>query len=619
MRHMFTVLIASLMLVGTTADATAKLSKQQIEELDGYVTRFAETTDAEAKHALLLVRGATADANARKALLALEGDEDARTRLGAKLSLALAGDKAAVGRAAKELLAQGADFGLLRWALAPLDDKLELEIVKAILKEGNPDQVTGTYRYLVSTYGDLFALAVAGLQSEHEATRQVVARDMLAAGREDVLPHLEKILAAKDEQIRYEATQLAGEFSKRASARVAAKKVLEAAANGGSARVRELAARRLVAMRDTAGAATLLKVASESPTPETVGGILTFLLEHDVYPKPAELEQWLTSDHPETKLRAYQLTAAAKDSKFTDALLKMHSSTEFGDRLIATHSLGYTKDARAATPLTSSLFEANEQIRLAAADGLVVLGHASTLGALERSLKGEKHPEVKLRVVDAVGAVGGKDALQLLRFQSRNNDPAFKLRTVEAIRTIGLKDGASVLDMFLKDRNVDVRWRAFLATLELDTKLGENHFGSIFRNPPAGFVLDLLELPAAPRDLAINYLLKNGAGSARDAAIAVAKANGNDDALYAIVQSSTADLSTRRDLVQYFGARGAKKDLMVLESLARGSDPTLARLAAWMLTRHPSASLEASFRGYLTARDETLRAIAAYGLATVWR
>jgi len=38
-----------------------------------------------------------------------------------------------------------------------------------------------------------------------------------------------------------------------------------------------------------------------------------------------------------------------------------------------------------------------------------------------------------------------------------------------------------------------------------------------------------------------------------------------------------------------------------------------------MLTRHPSKGLEASYRGYLGSKDETLRAIALYGLATIWR
>ena len=59
-------------------------------------------------------------------------------------------------------------------------------------------------------------------------------------------------------------------------------------------------------------------------------------------------------------------------------------------------------------------------------------------------------------------------------------------------------------------------------------------------------------------------------------------------------------------------------DIAVLEKIARGKNPSLAHRAAWMLTRHPSKSLEASYRGYLASKDEVLKAIAAYGLATVW-
>ena len=69
------------------------------------------------------------------------------------------------------------------------------------------------------------------------------------------------------------------------------------------------------------------------------------------------------------------------------------------------------------------------------------------------------------------------------------------------------------------------------------------------------------------------------------------------------------------------GAQGhpvPARDLATLQRLARGKDPSMARLSAWMLTRHPSAGLEASYRGYLASKDEVLNAIAAYGLATVW-
>lgn len=618
-RRAVTAMVTAFLLM-SSATASAKLSKQQREELQGYVTKLQAVQDPEAQQAVLYLRGILADKAAQKEIAALKSNEDARTRLAATIALLLAGEKKADEAVAAEIEAQGGAYGLLRMSVAPVEDRAEAEVLKELLDGAKPELRQEVFRYLAEQRGDLFELLAGALEDKDPTVRAAAAQALVAARRFDVLGAAQKLLTAKDEGVRQEALNLVVAFSRHDKAVDDAKKALQIAAKDKSAAIRERAARRLLELKEASAAKVLLDVAGAKEKPEETAAILDFLVDHDAKPKFAEVEKWLASENASVKLRAHQLAAASGDKKFVDKLLEMYGSTEFDDRLLAVQSLGRSSDPRALTPLQSSLFEMRDDIRLAAAQSLREYAKPAALAPLGRALDGEKNKDIKLAVIDAIGAVGGKDALQVLRFQVTNSDIDHKKRVIEAIRAMKLKEGAKALDVLLRDRNTDVQWKAFLAALSLDEAVAKPSFASVFRNPPSGFMDDLAKLDPARRKTIYTYLLKEGSGSVREKVAEQAMETGEFEAvLYDLALDSAVDSSLRRTLIHHFGNRGSAKDLAVLERIARGKDPSMARQAAWMLTRHPSKGLEASYRGYLASKDETLNAIAAYGLATVWR
>lgn len=608
-------------LLGFAPDLSAKISKKQKEELTGYVEKSAASQDPETRQAILLVRGAVADSKSKKELKALESDEDARTRLAASLAMVFAGDRKAPIRVAEEITRQGGAYGLLRTMVAPLDDADEKKVVEALLSGAKDGVRNDVYRYLAEQRSPtLFDLALKGLESSDPKTRGAAAQALVSAERSDALAKIAPLSKAKDEGVRKEALQIILAFSDSPETIVDAKKHLVTATQDASAKIREPAAIRLLELGDASGLPVMLSIAKAEEKPAGVAAVLGKLLDADAKPKFADVEQWLASEDPTVKLRANQLAAASGDAKFIGQLVEMYGSTEFDDRLIAVKSIGYADDKRATNVLTQSLFEARNDIRTAAAEGLVEYANPATLPALKRALTGERDKKIKLTVVDAIGAIGGADALQILRFQVTSNDLETKKRIIEAIRATGMKKGAKALEVLLRDRNNDVQWRAFLAALALDQSVAKPMFATVFRNPPGDFMDDVDELDAPLRKVVYRYLLEETSGSMRSKAAANTMRRGEfDDVLYEIVQSSTADTSLRRDIIHHLGNRANKKDLIVLERVARGKSPSLARAAAWMLTRHPDKSLEASYRGYLSSKDEALRAIAALGLVTVWQ
>jgi HEAT repeat protein len=618
--HRFTAILSVFIITAFAWPATARLSKKQREELEGYAEKFAETKDPEARAAVTLLRGLVADRKERKKLEALKSDDDARVRLNAGLALVLAGDRKAPAYVAEEIGKQGGAFGLLRSAVAPLPDDDEEKIVRALLDGAKPNLTGEVFRYLAGQRGELFDIVIEALESDTASTRSVAAKSIVDAGRSDILKTTSGLLGDKDEGVRKEALHIVLAFSKEEQHVADAKKQLKKALSDDSAKIREAAARRLVELKDDSAAKTLLALANDAEEASEKAAILSFLVEHDVSPSMKDVEPFLGSEDAGVATRAHQLAAATNDEKFIGTLVDKYGSTEFDDRILAVRSVGYSDDPRALNVLQSSLFEARRDIRAAAAEGLVEYARPSGLGALKRALQGERDREIKLTVIEAIGAAGGKGALQILRFQVTNNDPEFKKQTIRAIRDVGLPKGAKALDVLLRDRNKEVQWQAFLATLALQPSAAKPMFDKVFRNPPKNFLDDIDELDSAERKLVYEYLLDDAGGTVRSRAAERAMERGQfGDKLYALATSVAVDSSLRRDLIYHFGNRAEKMDVAVLERIARGKDPSLAHLAAWMLTRHPSKSLEASYRGYLASKDGTLRAIAAYGLATVWK
>ncbi len=612
--------VAILFVAGAAGDASAKISKKQKEELEGYAAKIAETSDSEAKQALLYVKGAVADSKTRKELEGFRSDENKKVSLGAHVALVLAGDKKADDALAAELATRGRVYDTLRMSIAPLPDAMEDDVIEKLLESKEAGVRPDTLRYLAEQRGELFEIIESALVGKDEALRKDAGEALVSARRTDVFDTLKKALGSKDDGVRRSALETVLGFSKLPNPDPEAAKLLLVATKDKSPSIREEAARRLVEMGDASGVPVLLEIAEGKPKPEETAEVLAFVVAHEGKASRAAVEKWMKGENAAAKQQAYALVAASKDAKLLDELIEMHRSTEFDDRLLAVRTMGLTRDAKASKALQKSLFEQRDDIRKAAAEGLRAYGKPDALPSLERALGLERNDEIKLVIIDAIGAAGGDDALQLLRFQVTNNDVEYKKHVIEAIRATGLKGGAKALDVLLRDRNTEVQWRAFLAAMSLDPAVAKPQFKNIFRNPAPGFLLDVDELDSAQRKLVYDHLLAEGLGSVREKVVRrVMHDPAYDDVLYELALASATDSSLRKDLVHHFGNRANKKDILVLERIARGPNKTLARLAAWMLTRHPSPSLEASYRGYLASKDPVLSAIAAYGLATVWR
>lgn len=618
------LLVTLLLVVGTglvASTADARISRKLAEELTGHLEALSSETDNEAQQAVALARGLVQGKKGREALLEKRKSENRGVRVAAGMASMLAGDRKADEFVVKELVADAALLRTLEERVSVLPDATESKVLKGLVESGKPEALVAVARYTSTQAGDTEIFGVfASMLTSKDGKVQKPAIDAAMYNRNPaVLAPASKMLASKDESTRVAAVKIAIGITERFGVSEAAQKLLEDALTNSSRKVWEPAARRLVELRVPAGSEKLLSEVSKLEDAADRRDILNFLVAHDVRPKIDQLNDLLEAKDATERSFAYKLAASTGDADFKKKLFKEEQSTEFDERLTAVSALGYTRDEAAAKVLARTLFERRTDMRLATAESIEALGKESTVEALQRALRAERDPKVKLAVIEALGSIKSEKSLRALRFLVTDRDPKVKTATLKSINRIGLEEGASALDVLLRDRNLEIQWLAFLTALKLKPSMAMANIKTALRNPPDGYLADVAKLDKATRDKVFEYILTETTGTEQSEAIRYSIRNGGYKAtlLQLMLAPGTAS-GDRRALMLHFADEENPRGRAVMEQLVRKApEKGLKHLAAWLLTRSDNKSLEPSYRGYLGMKDPAIRAVATYGIAVI--
>jgi HEAT repeat protein len=626
----FVVLL--VVLVGGPTLASASLSKDLKEELQGYADTHKKAEDAEAKQAALMTLGRIGDSAAKKTLAEFKSAEDKRVKLAANMGLWLAGDRRADNALVDQLTGDAQLYLTLRDVISGLPDDKEASLVKQLVKKADDAKKRDVFRYLAQQHGDLYALLGDYLVNRDDKERAGAVEATLFTARDQAADFAQKMIDSRRKQIRASGVKLAMGLSGRPGGMDKAITVLEDALEETSGDVADGVARYLTTLGNDKGSAYLVeklgklgklkedkKDKKDKEKHEELQEIAEFLLEHRVTVSAEVAKPLMESKNDAIKALGFQLAATSADDAFVGKLHEMFASTIFDKRVIAVKALGYTGSDQAVGLLGRALFEGNKDLRLYGAKGLGRIGHKNGLRFLEKALGGERDPAVKLAVVEAVSRIDEAKSLQLLRFQTTQRDPKIKLAVVQGIRRLGQADGVKALTVVQQDRNLDIKWQAFLTTLELAPEQGLALMSSALRNPPTGFMADIEQLDADTRTKVIKHLLVHGDDASRAAAMSTARRSGESMfGMYRelVTESDTPD-NVRRMALSALAEKRDDKDKSLFEKLVKSDSKATRRLAAWTLTAYASKDLEATFRGMLGHDDPAIKSIAAYGLAAV--
>lgn len=615
--------LATCILVGALlvpAIAPAKISKQLKEEVATHVQKMAEETDDSTVEALLLVRAMSDPKASKEALVAGQGSEIKRIKIAANIGLYLSGDKKALGTLTQELMSDARLLETLDELVAALPAKTQTNILEDLWKAATPDIKPTILRFAVNTNGAPSKFAEEILKGKSAPDRKLAVAAYVAKPTKTSVSTISTLTKSKDEAARLDAYQGLVALSRHPELEPSTREFLLAGLKDQNAQIKTQTTRRVLELKLPEGvsaAFTLMKTLEE---PAARIEWMNAILQTGLRTKLEDANAYLKAEDAEEKALGHELAAASRDPEFIKELLKMETSTEFEPRKLALRSLGRTNSPEALKVYQRTIFEALDEVRKATVEGLSQLGMVGGLDVLEKALRNERNPEIKLAVIDAIGQIKDPKSVQALRFLVTDSNPKIKLAALKGIRNIGLKEGGAALDVLLRDRNVEIQWLAYLTALELAPEKAEKAQEQAFRNPPATYMDDIRALKTPIRNKLIGHLLAKTTGSAQSDAIRWAiNFGGFDKELRDIALDSTGATGDRKAIFFYFQGSSDRANEIVLEKVVRANagPKQLVQSTAWLLARNQDKDMEPTFRGFLAASNPTVKAIALYGINAI--
>jgi HEAT repeat protein len=606
-------------LISLPALAHAGLPKDLKEELQAYADTNKQVDDAEAKQAALLTLGRIGDRDAKKTLGEFDSAEDKHVKLAVDMGLWLAGDRRADDRLVDQLKDDAQLYLTLRDVIGTLpNDKTDV-LIEKLVKAVDDAKKRDIFRYLARQHGERYALLGNYLVSSDDKERTAAVEAALYTANDSAAGFAKKMIGDKNKETRADGVKLALGLARRPGGMAEAIEALESALEGTSDDSADKAARYLTTLGNRTGVVYLAKQLSKAEKDEQRQELAEFLLEHHAAVDSDIAKPLMESENNALKSLGFQLAATSSDDAFVAPLRKMFGSTVFDQRIIAVKALGHTGNEKAIGMLGKALFEGNETLRLNAAKGLGRIGHKNGLTFLGKAIKAERNRDIKIAVIEAVSRIEDKQSMYLLRFQMGESDPKIKLAVVKGIRRLGHADSVKALKVVEQDRNLEIKWEAFMTALEIEPEKGLSRMSRALRNPPEGFMADIEELDADTRNKVVKYLLLQGNDASRAAAMITARRSGEAffDTYRELVKSAATPENVRSTALWALVEKRDDKDKTLFEKLLKDDSKPVQRTAAWTLTSYASKDLEATFRGLLGHDDPAIKSIAAYGLAAV--
>lgn len=359
---------------------------------------------------------------------------------------------------------------------------------------------------VLQTFNDPIAMKWATANSEAGGEIGDLARAYLIRLKDP------KATRGYDAQLLKQFEQAKGDFSKRVYLAVllagrgqveAAQRTLVTAIKFRDPKLRELAWRAIQPVRDVA----LLAQVRER------------ILSDEDEPEQADLAfEWLVN-----------WASAQAEPKVYELLQEGARSDRRPVRMRALKALTALKHRPSVALFESAMSEGQQEIRLAAAQGLAAVAEAGDEARLAEFLRKEPTAPVKVALIEALAAIGTPAVLDALQFVMMAPQPEVKRAAAVAVASTKQAKAAQLLQLLKQDPDIDLRFLVWQSLLQLEPAQMEREFKialnwlraedaeALAQDPKIS--LDLLELMAREggddlKMIAVEGLHKRGAAAA---------------------------------------------------------------------------------------------------------
>ena len=288
---------------------------------------------------------------------------------------------------------------------------------------------------------------------------------------------------------------------------------------------------------------------------------------------------------------AMQTSHASDRVTVVDPLIDSLRSDDYAlvrDR--AADALAFVADERAVTALVQALVSDERDVRFHAAQAIV---NAKALGALPQLMehRHDQNPEVREKIMDVLGKLGGSDQLPAIIEGTSDSDPTVQLAAVAALRRLRERGGGDVLLQKISDANPHVRAAAVRA-------LG-----------------DMGDTSVTPK---LVPLLRDDSSYVRSAAAEALGKLGDRTAIKPLIQllaGERPDEQGKGEAGLVIGSGATSDFLAEMSKLTEVQQKTRAVEALGVL--RAAEAVDPIVKYGLKAEDPTLRAVSAYSLGQI--
>lgn len=611
------VALAALLVVCVVSPTQAKISKELKEEALAEVQKGLESSDPLTKRYSVLAGIQLRDKKLDKELYPYLTVTNPAIRRGAVIGFASRGDKKGLAALNKELTdAKASRFRVMTQLLPAISDKVRLKLLKGWVTGKKTEKTlrADAMRYCAEWGTDAeYGLLGGVVKAKDREPYLVVLRKQ---PRPAAVKWADQMLGnKKDAKARRAGLELALKLGGPEVDAVARKAVKDE-----DAAIVELAYEHLVKVGDPAAANHLVKKLSGSPTGAELREAVTKVLE--LRPKvPKEVAEKLIADDAgddsELTLMLYGVLGLSGDKGALETLIKLEDSTILDERRKGVAGLGYTGSPKAAEILAGTLFDGHEDIRVASAVGLGVLGEGSGVKHLVKALNRKPGKDMTYRLLASLGQIKTGDAASALMFKASDPDPEVKRLVLAGLTHIGDKRTANILEVFTRDKDINLRFRSTLLLLQLDKAKGQRYIPAAFQRPPEDYFDQIAELPQALRDELIFYMLKSSVAQHRTDALDGLSLMGEKG--IDILRKCTGEdfpKDVREDAISTLLRHSSDKDVAFFKRMSQDGSDTDKILAIGWLTRKANPSLSGFFRTLMNGSKKApaRRAAALYAL-----
>ena len=322
----------------------------------------------------------------------------------------------------------------------------------------------------------------------------------------------------------------------------------------------------------------------------------------------------------QTLFAAYDLLTTAGVEEIFERIYKQINSTNTDIRATAVFFIGRVRGNRALPKLHELLADGNQQVRIRAIEAIGELRQVESVGPLEGAMMNESNPDVRKKIVQALGLIGDRSVIRVVSFLI--TDPTVKSEAVAALAGIKHRDALLTLQNVLSNSfSKEDRALALKAMFRISAGEARPAFKRALGWLPPGFMEDMARelgeafLPHLKTALASIY-----PSARRDAVMAcrhMSPATETEVLEQALFATKHGDLKTYvlDRLVELKGAAV----LPILEAFYKDEDLGLRTRAvqrAANLVQPGTASLD-KLKDLLMETEETVRVAAAAAIIRV--